>query len=633
VREHSATPAALLRRLLGHERGTQPAEVRYRYKSVRARPRNQAHVVAEWEAKGWEIAAWEEGRFRGELILRKEMPERRGGFRTPTGWLVMAVVAALVIASIGVFTASDYLSEGRADARAAVRALKNGDLAALDKRLAANRGQPDFAYFFTSKATPRDIGDALATVASSSEDAPFKAGVDAHAYELILTDLAGTLALATHGHGQRALPESWTADFIAATTTPLALYGEHDGFFDKKGKQREKQDLANKANLLLLLSRGYWSSEFLQAVTKGYYEFDRREGDDAWPSADPDDDVKYAPAPSGVYLTDGILALTAALTANPAASEWAFTEFQPGTEKIDRSEYTIGKFTHYLLFERRFPETPDGGSVGMTSTLTALSSAIDSTSWAAGTQEAGSVKAALNDVGPMHDAAVLQALAQDLTDESGCSWDPFDYWNCTKAVAEALWQSIQRWGHLVLDIFTLATFAPPPFNAVGIGAAATNATWHAIEGDYGMAGLSLAAAVPGLAFVKIAKGVKAGAAAERAAAEAGNVAKAAKEIRAGADAATQRVKLSQATKDKIIAQAPKDAKGLPIDPNTGRPIVGKPDIGHKPGYEWKCTQAKARAEGWTRQQVIDWENDPSHYSLEDATSNRSHAYEAAVCAR
>ena len=58
-----------------------------------------------------------------------------------------------------------------------------------------------------------------------------------------------------------------------------------------------------------------------------------------------------------------------------------------------------------------------------------------------------------------------------------------------------------------------------------------HATWYAIDGDYVAAGLSLAAAVPGLAFGKIAKGVKAGAAAEKAAADAGKVAKVANEIR------------------------------------------------------------------------------------------------------
>lgn len=142
----------------------------------------------------------------------------------------MGVVATLVVSLVGIYGFRDYLWGARADARAAVRALNDGDLVGLEKRLALNRGEPDFAYFFTSETTPRALGDALATVAGASKDAPLKATVDPAAYELTLTDLAGVLALATHGTGERALPQSWTTDFIVATTTPTKLYGEHRGF-------------------------------------------------------------------------------------------------------------------------------------------------------------------------------------------------------------------------------------------------------------------------------------------------------------------------------------------------------------------------------------------------------------------
>jgi hypothetical protein len=35
----------------------------------------------------------------------------------------------------------------------------------------------------------------------------------------------------------------------------------------------------------------------------------------------------------------------------------------------------------------------------------------------------------------------------------------------------------------------------------------------------------------------------------------------------------------------------------------------------------------AREEGWTREQLIEYENDPSHYWYEDPSSNMSHQYE------
>src|SRR5690606_35063214 len=117
---------------------------------------------------------------------------------------------------------------------------------------------PDFAYYFTSKATPRALGDALASVAGNDGDRALKKGIDPHAYEMTLTDLAGTLALATHGAGRRALPKSWTEEFIKATTAPNLLEGNGPEPAGKRAKQRGAQDVANMQNLLLLLSRGFW---------------------------------------------------------------------------------------------------------------------------------------------------------------------------------------------------------------------------------------------------------------------------------------------------------------------------------------------------------------------------------------
>jgi hypothetical protein len=273
-------------------------------------------------------------------------------------------------------------------------------------------------------------------------------------------------------------------------------------------------------------------------VTKSYYDFDRAEGSEAWPDADPSDDVGYAPSPSGAYLTDGVLALTAALTSNSAVSAWAFTDFKPGLEKVDGTDYSVGEFTHYLLFEHEFPrlsdDQSDDQSIGMTAALTALSSAIDWARWDAQTEDALSAAVSAAVSGPLHDTKVLQALAHDAAEGSGCSFNPLDYGHCVVSAVKAVWRWVKRWGHLVLDILTLSTFAPPPFSAVGAAAAATNATWYAIDGDFGAAGLSLAAAVPGLGFTKIAKATASAKASttalntERVAAESEKVAKAAR---------------------------------------------------------------------------------------------------------
>ena len=97
-----------------------------------------------------------------------------------------------------------------------------------------------------------------------------------------------------------------------------------------------------------------------------------------------------------------------------------------------------------------------------------------------------------------------------------------------------------------------------------------------------------------------------------------------------ADPAAQRVSLRASTKAAIKNAAPKTADGDFVDPNTGQAIPGDGPFhyGHKPGLEWRTTQQIAREQGWSREQVIEYENNPSHYQIEDPASNMSHRYEA-----
>lgn len=418
--------------------------------------------------------------------------------RIAATFVVALLLAALVVGWIQLPAIRNSSFMQHRAANDAIKALKDGDLAGVEKRLAANRGEPDFAYFFATHATPRVLGDALGSVAGEKEG-ELNRTVDVHKYELTLTDLAGTLALATHGTGDRALPATWASGFAAATTTPDTS--------KTATQERDAQDQADKQNLLLLLARGYWSVDFLQTVTKAYWTYDHDKGDKAWPGTKADD-AKYAPAPNGTYLTDGILALTAALTANPAAGAWAFTDFQPGTQSVeyDGDDHALGNFSHFLFFEHQFPKSSDddGKSLGMTATLTALSSAIDAEGGPTAVQNAADTATA-DLVQPMADSRILQGLAKSYNASSDCSWNPLDYGHCVVAAAKWLWEKIKHWGHTVLSILSLASFVPPPFDAIGVAAAVTNATWYAVEGDYAEAGLALVAAVPGLPFAKIAK--------------------------------------------------------------------------------------------------------------------------------
>ena len=96
------------------------------------------------------------------------------------------------------------------------------------------------------------------------------------------------------------------------------------------------------------------------------------------------------------------------------------------------------------------------------------------------------------------------------------------------------------------------------------------------------------------------------------------------------DPAARRVTLRQGTKQAIQDAAFKNSNGDYLDSNTGKviPKNGPFDYGHKTDYEWWRTQQRARAEGWSRQDVIEYVNDPIHYQIEDPRANRSHEFES-----
>jgi hypothetical protein len=95
------------------------------------------------------------------------------------------------------------------------------------------------------------------------------------------------------------------------------------------------------------------------------------------------------------------------------------------------------------------------------------------------------------------------------------------------------------------------------------------------------------------------------------------------------DARYERVTLRSSTKQAIEDAAPKNANGDFIDPNTGKavPASGPFHYGHKPGFEYWRSRDSAAAKGLTREQFIEYENDPTHYQIEDPYNNLSHKYE------
>jgi hypothetical protein len=112
-------------------------------------------------------------------------------------------------------------------------------------------------------------------------------------------------------------------------------------------------------------------------------------------------------------------------------------------------------------------------------------------------------------------------------------------------------------------------------------------------------------------------------------AKVGKVGKHVKTINKAIDATKNRVKLRKGVKQDVLNNAPKTKNGDFIDPNTGQviPKNGPYDIGHKRGQEWRRRKNMHQQKGSTRKQVLDEENNPNLYQVEDPKSNRSHKHE------
>jgi len=80
-------------------------------------------------------------------------------------------------------------------------------------------------------------------------------------------------------------------------------------------------------------------------------------------------------------------------------------------------------------------------------------------------------------------------------------------------------------------------------------------------------------------------------------------------------------------RETVESKAKKTADGRFRDANTGKPIDGKYDLGHKRGNEFRREKAKAEAEGLSQKQFNDRMNNPDLYQIEHPSLNRSHKFE------
>ena len=80
-------------------------------------------------------------------------------------------------------------------------------------------------------------------------------------------------------------------------------------------------------------------------------------------------------------------------------------------------------------------------------------------------------------------------------------------------------------------------------------------------------------------------------------------------------------------KKEIYDKAPRDKQDRYLDANTGKPIEGTPDIGHKPGHEHWREQQRAFERKESIPEFNDRMNNAEFYQLEDPSNNRSRRFE------
>ena len=85
----------------------------------------------------------------------------------------------------------------------------------------------------------------------------------------------------------------------------------------------------------------------------------------------------------------------------------------------------------------------------------------------------------------------------------------------------------------------------------------------------------------------------------------------------------------QGVRDKVWEANREASTGQVRDPLTGKFMSKNSpwDMGHKPGYEWWKFKDYARTNNLSRQEVLDWNNNPDHFRPELPSSNRCHLAE------
>lgn len=91
--------------------------------------------------------------------------------------------------------------------------------------------------------------------------------------------------------------------------------------------------------------------------------------------------------------------------------------------------------------------------------------------------------------------------------------------------------------------------------------------------------------------------------------------------------ALHRPYIRKGVRQEVERRAQKNEKDQFLDANTGQPIEGKYDMGHKTGHEYRTALAEAEEQGLSQSEFNDLQNNSDIFQIEDPSSNRSHAFE------
>lgn len=80
-------------------------------------------------------------------------------------------------------------------------------------------------------------------------------------------------------------------------------------------------------------------------------------------------------------------------------------------------------------------------------------------------------------------------------------------------------------------------------------------------------------------------------------------------------------------RSEVESHAIKNENHHYLDRNTGKPLKGQTELGHKPGQEFRTEKEKAENEGVTQERFNDRMNNPDYYQVDDPSSNRSQKFE------